>query len=260
MPYIDLPGHRLHYRIDGTEGRPWLTFCNSLGTDLHMWDAQIADLSAHFSILRYDQRGHGGSGTPPPPYSLADLGSDLITLLNELGAARTHFCGLSIGGLVGQWLAVHAKTRLDRIILCATAARIGTHEGWTTRIADVSANGLDGLRKATAERWFSPHFGASHSETVSAILDRFVTTSGSGYVGCCAALADADLRRDLAGITAPVLAIAGEDDPVCSTADLAAIASGVQRGALQLLPGRHIVNVESASAFNAAVLRFLMAA
>src|SRR3546814_6307581 len=113
MAFLDLPTHRLHYRVDGDSG-PWLTFCNSLGTDLHMWDRQAEALSGKFRVLRYDRRGHGESTAAPAPYSLADLGGDVLALLDALRIERTHFCGLSIGGLVGQWLGVHAGERLDR--------------------------------------------------------------------------------------------------------------------------------------------------
>lgn len=258
MPYLDLPSHRLHYHIDGAEtDKPWLTFCNSLGTDLHMWDAQVAGLSDSFRILRYDRRGHGRSGTPPPPYSLADLGGDVIALWDALGIERTHFCGLSIGGLTGQWLGIHAGARLDRVVVCATAARIGTPESWNARIDEVRANGLASLVPATAERWFTPGFRAAHAAVVDPVLDSFAATSADGYVGCCAALAGADLRAELAAITAPLLAISGNDDPVCPPADLQAIAGAVPRGRHVSLPGRHIVNLESAGPFNAVLKEFL---
>ncbi|WP_199258126.1 3-oxoadipate enol-lactonase [Paracoccus binzhouensis] len=258
MPHLDLATHRLHYRIDGRiEDRPWLMFCNSLGTDLRMWDAQAAVLARDFRILRYDRRGHGLSGTPAGPYELADLGRDALALLDALGIARTHFCGLSIGGLVGQWLALHAGDRLDRIVLCATAARIGSPETWAARAAEVRANGLAGLVEATAERWFSPGFAAAQPQLVGTILARFAATSVEGYAGCCAALAGADLRDRLAGIAAPLLAISGAEDPVCPPADLQAIAAGVRHGRHLSLPGRHIVNLESAPAFNAALAGFL---
>ncbi|MGP3698849.1 3-oxoadipate enol-lactonase [Rhodobacter sp. NSM] len=261
MPDLHLPTHRLHYRIDGaaTAG-PWLVFCNSLGTELHMWDAQIADLERDFRILRYDRRGHGRSGTPTPPYSLADLGGDVIALMDALGIARAHFCGLSIGGLTAQWLAIHAADRLERVVVCATAARIGTPAGWNGRIADVKADGLQDLVPATAERWFTPAFRAARPDAVATNLASFAATSVDGYAGCCAALAGADLRDRLARIATPLLAISGEDDPVCPPADLEAIALAVQDGRHLALPGRHIVNLESADAFNAVLRDFLRAA
>ena len=261
MPYLDLPTHRLHYRIDGPQGdKPWLVFCNSLGTDLQMWDAQAAALSRDFRILRHDRRGHGLSGTPPAPYALADLGQDVIALLDGLDIARAQFCGLPIGGLTGQWLAVHRGNRLGRIALCATAARIGTAKSWQGRMAEVAAHGLDPLVPATEARWFSPGFAAARPRCVTPILDGFAATPRDGYLGCCAALAGADLRPDLARIANPVLAISGADDPVCPPADLAALAEGVQDGRHLSLPGRHMVNVESAPAFNTALRDFLSAA
>jgi 3-oxoadipate enol-lactonase len=156
--FLELAAHTLHYRVDDDMAggaKPWLLFCNSLGTDLHMWDKQVAALLPRFRILRYDQRGHGKSGTPPPPYSLAHLGDDVVALLNALEIERAHFCGLSIGGLVGQWLGVHAASRLSKLVLCATAAKIGSVESWNARIDAVRANGLASMTGATAERWLA---------------------------------------------------------------------------------------------------------
>jgi 3-oxoadipate enol-lactonase len=258
MPYLHLPGHRLHYRIDGDDpAAPWLIFCNSLGTELHMWDAQAAVLSRHFRILRYDRRGHGQSSAPPPPYSLADLGGDVIALLDAREIQRAHFCGLSIGGLTGQWLATNAGHRLDKIVLCATAAKIGTAEGWAARVDDVRMNGLSALTAATAERWFTPAFKAAEPGVVNSVLESFAATSVEGYTGCCAALAGADFREDIKQIANPLLAISGDDDPVCPPSDLEYIAARVQQGRHLSLRGRHIVNIEASQAFNAALLDFL---
>ncbi|URK86408.1 3-oxoadipate enol-lactonase (plasmid) [Rhizobium sp. RCAM05350] len=259
MYYLDLPDHRLHYTIDGDDpAAPWLVFCNSLGTDLHMWDAQVAVLSRHFRILRYDRRGHGQSSAPPPPYSLADLGSDVIALLDAREIERTHFCGLSIGGLTGQWLAINAGHRLDKIVICATATKIGTAEGWAVRMNDVRMNGLEPLATATAERWFTPTFRAAEHGVVGAVLEGFAATSVDGYTGCCAALAGADLGEEIEQIANPLLAISGDDDPVCPPSDLEHISVRVQQGRHLSLRGRHIVNIEASQAFNAALLDFLL--
>lgn len=258
--FLELPTHKLHFRIDGRAApscAPWLLFCNSLGTDLHMWDAQTAELAEHFRVLRYDRRGHGRSTTPPPPYAIADLGHDTVALLDALKIERAHFVGLSIGGLIGQWLGIHAGNRIDKIVLCATAAKIGTAESWNARIAAVRADGLAALATATAERWFSPAFKAEHTVAVASILDTFVKVDPEGYNGCCAALAGADLREEIRTISRPILAISGDDDPVCPPSDLEHIADKVVDGRHLSLPGRHIVNLESARAFNAAVLEFL---
>lgn len=258
MPDLDLASHRLHYRIDGdVVDRPWLLFCNSLGTDLGMWDRQVAALSQTYRVLRYDRRGHGQSSTPPGPYALSDLGRDVLALLDALRIDRVHFCGLSIGGLTGQWLAVHAGDRLHKVVLCATAARIGTRESWEARMEAVRKDGLGGLVAATAERWFTPGFIAAEPEMVRGVLDRFAATSPEGYVGCCAALSGADFRGELDRISHPLLAVSGTDDPVCPPSDLQAIAANVQRGRHVSFPGRHIVNIESSSSFNAVLSDFL---
>lgn len=258
--FLDLSTHRLRYRIDGAvedAGAPWLVFANSLGTDLDMWAPQAQALAGRFRVLRMDVRGHGGSSTPPPPYSLADLGGDVLALMDGLGIARAHFCGLSIGGLTGQWLGIHAGARFDRIVVCATAAKIGTADSWAARIGAVRDGGLAPLGAATAERWFTPAFRAAHPDAVAAILDTFAGVDPAGYMGCCAALAAADLRADIGRIVNPLLAISGDDDPVCTPADLQFIADSVQGGRHVSLPGRHIVNLESAQAFNAELLGFL---
>ncbi|APG87357.1 3-oxoadipate enol-lactonase (plasmid) [Sinorhizobium americanum CCGM7] len=261
MAYLELPSHRLHYRIDGDRrgnlGAPWLMFCNSLGTDLHMWDGQATELSRHFRVLRYDRRGHGRSSAPPPPYTLSDLGQDAIALLDALEIEKAHFCGLSIGGLTAQWLGIHAAQRLDKIAVCATSARIGSAQSWATRIDSVRANGLTTLTAATAERWFGSEFRVSEPGAIGTVLDSFAATSIDGYIGCCAALAGADLRDDIRRISNPVLAVSGDDDPVCPPSDLENIAARVQQGRHLSLPGRHIVNIESKQAFNAALLEFL---
>lgn len=261
MPYLQLATHRLHYRIDAApaarDEKPWLLFCNSLGSDLHMWDRQASAMAPHFQVLRYDRRGHGQSSAPTGPYALSDLGDDVIALLDALQIEKTHFCGLSIGGLTGQWLGIHAGNRLEKVIVCATAARIGTAEAWNARIAEVRQNGLANLTAATAERWFTPDFCAAERETVGYVLQTFAATSIEGYTGCCAALAGADLRDGIGRITNPLLALSGDDDPVCPPSDLRHIAACVGDGRHVSLPGRHIVNIESAPAFNAALLEFL---
>jgi 3-oxoadipate enol-lactonase len=258
MDTIELSTHRLHYRIDGdAPDKPWLTFCNSLGTDLHMWDRQVAELSKTHLILRYDRRGHGLSTTPTPPYQLADLGQDVLTLLDRLQIERTDFCGLSIGGLTAQWLGINASERLGKLVVCASAARIGTQESWSARAEAVQQSGLSSLRDATADRWFSPGFREDDPQTVETVLDMLTSTSLDGYIGCCTALGQADLREELPRIAKPLLAISGIADAVCPPTDLEFIASSVHNGRHVALPGRHIVNVEAAVEFNRVLAEFL---
>ncbi|APP86413.1 3-oxoadipate enol-lactonase [Xanthomonas hortorum pv. vitians] len=259
MAYLQLPTHRLHYRLDGTEGRPWLTFCNSLGTDLQMWDTQIAAFAPHYRILRYDRRGHGDSDTPPGPYSVADLGQDVLALWDALQIDQSDFCGVSIGGLTGQWLGLHAPQRLRRLVVCATAQKIGSSESWNARIAQVRSEGLAVLVDTTLQRWFTPPFAISHAQRLEMIVAAFVGTSPDGYIACCQAVADADFRGALDTLALPLLAVAGEDDPVCTPNDLREIASAAPHGHYAQVPGRHICNLESPAAFNDTVLRFLQA-
>ncbi|MFC6840666.1 3-oxoadipate enol-lactonase [Xanthomonas theicola] len=260
MPFLDLPTHRVHYRLDGAEGKPWLTFCNSLGADLHMWDEQVQALAPHVRLLRYDRRGHGESGMPAGPYRVDDLGADVLALWEALGVARSHFCGLSIGGLTGQWLGVHAGARLDRLVVSATAQKIGSAERWQARIAQVQAEGLTAPAEATVQRWFTSGFAERHPQRLDIIVAEFVSTAPDGYVACCQAVAAADFRGRLGALAAPLLAIAGEDDPVCAPGELRDIAYAVEDGQYVHVPGRHICNVESAQAFNRHLLGFLQAA
>ncbi|SEM44014.1 3-oxoadipate enol-lactonase [Pseudoxanthomonas sp. GM95] len=259
MPFLDLPTHRLHYRIDGAEGAPWLTFCNSLGTDLTMWDLQVAELAKDFRILRYDRRGHGQSTAADGLYTVDQLGGDVVALWDALQIDRTHFCGLSIGGLTGQWLGLNAAERLDKLIVCATAAKIGTAESWAQRIAGVQESGMKPLAEGTVTRWFTEHFTDTHEEQVKDIIDVFLATTPEGYAGCCSAVAQADFRDALAKITVPLLAIAGDDDPVCPPADLQHIADSVADGRFVQVAGRHICNVESPAALTTALRDFLTA-
>lgn len=255
--FLDAGHVRLHYRIDGREGAPWLVFSNSLGTDLTMWDPQVAALAAHYRILRYDRRGHGLSSSPAGAYTMADLGGDVLALMDAVGIQRAHFCGLSIGGLVGQWLALNAPHRLERVVLASTAACIGSAEGWYARIAQVRQHGLASLLDGTVDRWFTPAYAQANAERVGDTLKRFAATDAEGYAGCCAALAHADFRRDLPQLSSPVLALAGRDDPVTPPTDLQAIAERVANGRFAQVAGRHLCNVESPTAFTAAVQAFL---
>lgn len=259
MAFLELPRHRLRYVVEGPADAPWLTFCNSLGTDLHMWEPQARAFSGRFRVLRYDRRGHGLSSTPPGLYTVDDLGADVLALWNHLGIERSHFCGLSIGGLTGQWLGVHAGERLLSLTVAATAAKIGSLESWRARIDQVRDAGLEPLLEGTRERWFSTAFAQTHAQQVEDILQRFLTTSAEGYAGCCNAVGHADFRDRLADIRVPMLAIAGDQDPVCPPADLQAIATGVAQGRYASVPGRHICNLESVDAFNAALADHLHA-
>lgn len=256
MVFVELPTHSVHYCIDGTEGRPWLTFCNSLGADLHMWDAQVDALALHFRILRYDSRGHGQSGTPKGAYSIADLGEDILMLWDELGIERSHFCGLSIGGMTGMWLGLNAGVRLNKLAICCSNVKIGTVADWEERIGQAQSEGLESLVDATMARWFSQEFATKQPKAVEKIRNTFLATSLDGYIGCCHAISKADFNGQIGAISVPTLALAAKDDPVCIPSDLRMIADGVNKGLFVEIEGRHICNLETPEAFNAALLKF----
>ena len=245
----------LHYRLDGPHGAPPLLLCNSLGTTLEMWDQQVEPLTAQFRLVRYDRRGHGRSPVPPGPYSLADLGRDVLDLLDDLGIERVSFCGLSIGGMVGMWLASEAPERIDRLVLCSAAPSLPPREQWLERAATVRAEGVAAIADAALDRWFTPLAPESLRQSFRTML---VETPAEGYAGCCEALADVDLRDRLAAIEAPTLVVTGDGDPVAppeSGEQLAAAISGARH--VTVAGARHISNAEQPSTFTQHVLAHL---
>lgn len=251
-------GATIHYRIDGERRLPAVLLSNSLGTDLSMWDAQACALAPHFHVVRYDTRGHGGSSVPAGPCDIAALGEDALALLDHLDIERAHVVGLSMGGVTAQWLAAHAPGRVSRLVLANTAARIGTFESWTSRARAVRAEGLEPLAASAPQRWFTPGFISRRPETVASMQSVLSHLDPAGYAGCCDALAGADLAAQAPAIAAPTLVIAGSEDPVTTLADAAFLRDTVPGAQMLALQASHLSNVEAESAFNAALLRFLL--
>lgn len=247
----------LHYVLSGPTDAPVVVLSNSLGTTLDMWAPQVDALSDAFRVLRYDTRGHGASEVPDPPYTIDELGGDVLALLDSLGIERAHYIGLSLGGLTGQWLAVHAPSRIDKLVLSNTAARLGTTEGWRARAALARSKGLDAIASGSPARWVTPEFAAAQPAAVEALIARLRTLSPKGYAACCEALANTDLRDCIDRIGCPTLVIAGEYDPVTTVSDAQFIVEHIRDAQHVMLPASHLSNVESAQAFNQAVLRFL---
>ena len=252
---------RLNYRIDGADDAPPLLLSNSLGTDFGMWSPQLPLLTTRFRVIRYDTRGHGGSSLPDGPYTLDQLGDDVLALLDHLQIERTHFCGLSMGGLTGLWLAVHAPQRIDRLVLANTGARIGTAALWNGRIDALRPRGTaplpDDLVDAVVERWFTARHRSVAPATVEPVRRMLVETSSAGYAANCAAIRDADLRADLAAIDLPTLVIAGTHDPSTPASLGRAIADAIPDARYVEFDSAHLSNIEQAGAFNAALLGFL---
>ena len=261
MPMLQLADGDLHYQLDGPADAPVLVLSNSLGTDLQMWDAQVPAFSQHFRVLRYDTRGHGRSLVTPGPYSIEQLGRDVLALVDALDIQRFAFCGLSMGGLIGQWLALNAAERLIRLVLCNTAAKIANDEVWNSRIDTVLQGGeqaMGELRDASIARWFTPGFATAEPGEVERITDMLAATSPVGYAGNCAAVRDADFREQLEAIVAPTLIVAGTADQVTTVAHGQFMAERI-RGARQLdLSAAHLSNVEAGEDFTAPVLAFLL--
>lgn len=257
MPIETIRGEPFNIRFDGPEDAPVLMLSNSLGTDLHMWDPQIPEWTKQFRVLRYDSRGHGKSTAPDRPYSLAELAGDAIGIMDHFGLDKVHWCGVSMGGMVGQWLATHAPRRLHRVVLANTSARMGPPDLWNGRIRNVRANGMEPLVQPTLERWFSPGFRERGGKTVEAVSAMLTTTPPLGYAGCCAAIRDMDQREAITAIVLPVLVIVGALDPATPPAIGQQIADSIHGAELVTLDAAHLSNLEQPEAFGRAVLDFL---
>ncbi|MBO3275404.1 3-oxoadipate enol-lactonase [Pseudomonas schmalbachii] len=262
MPSVKLADGDLNYLLEGPAGAPVLVLSNSLGTDLHMWDAQIPAFSEHFRVLRYDTRGHGGSSVTDGPYNIEQLGRDVLALLDALNIAKACFCGLSMGGLIGQWLAINAPERIERLVLCNTAAKIGDESVWNPRIETVLAGGAQAmrdLRDASIARWFTADFAQAQPGKVEPIVGMLAQTSPQGYAANCAAVRDADFREQLTAIQAPTLVVCGAADPVTTTEHGRFMQERIRGAELVELHAAHLSNVEAGEHFTRRVLDFLRA-
>lgn len=249
---------RIAYRLDGADGLPLLVLSNSIGTDLHMWDGQIAALSEHFRVLRYDARGHGASSVPPGPYSLARLGEDVTELLDALGVRRANFLGLSLGGFVGQWLALNAPQRIERLVLANTSAWLGPRDQWGARIAEVlEADDMRGTTATFLGNWFPATWLAQERPEVEPFRATLLATNRHGLAGSFAAVQETDLRTALRDVRLPTLVIAGQFDTVTAASHSELIAEAIPGARLLRLPAVHLSNIEFPREFEGAVLDFL---
>jgi 3-oxoadipate enol-lactonase len=249
---------RLHHRFDGPADAPVLVLSNSLATDFGLWSTNLPAWTSTFRVLRYDQRGHGGSEVTPGPYTLELLGRDVLELLDAVGVERASFCGLSLGGATGMWLAVNAPNRIERLVLACTSPRFGEPEQWLDRARIVRSEGLEAISDAVLGRWFTPRFHREQEAIVSRYRAGLVGTSAEGYAACCEALAAWDFRDEVAEIAAPTLVIAGAEDPAAPPDQAALLAGAIEGSRLVVLEGAaHIANVEQPEAFSAAVSEHL---
>lgn len=257
MPSLEANGIQVNYRIDGADHAPPLVLSNSLGTNLHMWDNQVPELAKRFRVIRYDTRGHGKTDAPQGPYTFLQLGEDAIALLDALKLPRVRFCGLSMGGMIGMWLARHVPSRIEQLVLCNTAAKFGVPEIWNQRIATVRASGMKAITNSVIERWFTKEFREHSQEHVDPIVEMLHTTKADGYAGNCAAIRDVDQRWPISGITAPTLVIGGKYDPATPYEGAELIASRIPGAKLVGLDAAHLSNIEQPEAFSRALNDFL---
>jgi 3-oxoadipate enol-lactonase len=244
--------------IHGSEGAPWLTFSHSLACSLRMWDGQIEAFKDRFRILAYDTRGHGASDAPQGPYSLDMLAEDLRQLLEHLKIKKTHFVGLSMGGMIGQTLALKSPELFDRVVLADTghAQTPETIKQWDERVQTAQAKGMEPLVEGTLGRWFTEDFRKKQKPVVDTIAKLIKSTPVPGYVGCCQAIARLSTTARLKDIKQPVLAIAGEQDAAAPGTRY--IGENVPGAKLVMIPqAAHIANIEQAEAFNRALREFL---
>ena len=257
MPFIDIADLRLYYRFDGADDAPVVMLSNSLGTNTAMWDAQMPALTARYRVLRYDSRGHGQSAVTPGPYSIEQLARDAVALLDALGLIRVRFCGLSLGGMVGQWLGAHAAQRLSRLVLCNTTARIGAPDAYNARIDTVNKGGMAAIADGVLARWYTAPFIAAAPDTIAATRTMLLNTPAAGYVASCAAARDMDQRDSATRIAAPTLVIAGTHDLATPPAEGRFLVERITGARYVELAAAHLSNIEAPTAFTAALTGFL---
>jgi 3-oxoadipate enol-lactonase len=257
MPVIQSDGCPLHVEIEGPETAPVLMFSNSLGVDLSMWEPQVAPFARHFRVVRYDRRGHGRSGVTPGPYTMEQLARDDLAIMDGLGLKRVDFCGISMGGMVGQWLGAFAPERLNRLILANTTCYYPDKTPWNDRIKVVRENGIDAIADTVLDVWFTKEFHTKEPDTVAHFRRMLVSNSVEGYVSCGAAVRDMDHRDILAKIAVPTLVIAGRYDGSTTIEAAEFMRSRVPGAQMTILNAAHISNVEQATAFTTEVLGFL---
>ena len=272
--FATTPAGTLRYRVDGPADAPAVLMSNSLGTTLELWDAQVEEWSRTCRVIRYDTRGHGKSsvgrataphragamGTPPsgpPEYTIDDLGRDAVAVLDAAGAKTAHVCGISLGGLTAMWLGVNAPDRVHALIVANTAARVGTAERWTERVAKLRSEGMGAMADLARENWFTERFRREHPDVVQRFHAMVAACPPDGYAGCCAALRDADLRADITGIRARTLVVGGDQDPSTPLAGSEEIQRSIAGARLVVFPCAHLSNVERAEEFSQEGVAFL---
>lgn len=249
---------KLNYKLQGTPNSPVLVFSNSLGSEMMMWDELVPYLLPFFRILQYDTRGHGGSEITPEPYTIDLLGQDVIDLLDQLSIETAYFCGLSMGGLIGQWLGIHHPERIKKLVISNTGAKIGNDERWNGRIETITQHGMQAIVEDTMERWFTEGFRQNNPQRVAETKAMFLRSHVQGYANCCAAIRDADFRGQLQNNTVETLVITGDEDPVTNVEQAEFLAKNIPNSTLKILPARHLASTELPKEYAANLIDFLV--
>jgi 3-oxoadipate enol-lactonase len=252
-------GCSINVEVQGSDSAPVLMLSNSLGTNLHMWDDQAGEFAKHFRLVRYDRRGHGLSGVPKGPYSMERFGRDVLAVMDALGVKKINWCGLSVGGMVGQWLGANAPDRIEKLVLSNTNFYYADKGPWNDRIKFVIENGLEKLVEPNMDRWFTREFRASAPQTIARMKQIFLSTAVPGYIACCEAIRDMDFRESNPRITAPTLVIFGSKDSATPPSAGEAIQQQIKGAKLASLEAAHISNMEQPRLYTETVLSFLNA-
>jgi 3-oxoadipate enol-lactonase len=257
MPTIVVDGCPINVEVEGRENAPALMLSNSLGTDLHMWDDQASEFARHFRLIRYDRRGHGKSGASKGPYSFERFGRDILAIADALKVKTFNWCGLSMGGMDGQWLGANAADRVEKLVLANTNYYYADKGPWEERIKFVREKGLEPLVDANMERWFTKGFRERSPKAIAHMKQIFLGSNRDGYIACVEAIRDMDFRASNPRITAPTLVIVGKQDPATPPAQGETIAAQIKGAKVAALDAAHISNIEQPRAFIDAVLNFL---
>ena len=257
MPVIESRGFPLHVEIDGSPNAPVLMLSNSLCTDLRMWDDQVGAFAREFRLVRYDRRGHGKSGIPKGPYTVDDFGGDALAIMDGLGLHKVNWCGLSMGGMVGQWLAANAPDRIEKLVMSNTHSYYPDKTVWDERMKLARETGMAAAAGPAMGRWFTKQAQASRPDKVALIQKMFAETNLDGYLACCTAIRNMDMRDCHPRIQAPTLVIVGLRDAATPPAAGEEIQQRIAGAKLATIDASHLSNIGQPKAYADLVLNFL---